>query len=161
MTAPSTSAQTVTTTQRPALAQPVTSYVRAVIVTGEDSQGNEFAYQWTENGWHNLYSDYVLDYGLKLEPTYVRFGDLQLSPREWEENGCPLRLPAMDVEQMKARRWADETDAANTAAAPAPAAQPARKPCRRARRTSSSNGSPVAYSAVTSGEACGSRSASG
>lgn len=84
--------------------------VRATLITGHDSRGNEFFYFRSVAGWHDGYNerpadpDYIRRH-VYPNVTQVRFplsGGLShtMSRNEWIEAGCPLDLTREQVEML-------------------------------------------------------------
>jgi hypothetical protein len=73
------------------------TYARAVIVTGTDERGNEYAYWLTDDyQWFDVYNErYIPDRQASLvigNVDHVRFGSFEMSVEEWRRLGNPLRL---------------------------------------------------------------------
>lgn len=79
-----------------------TVLVRAVIVTGTDERGNEYAYTRTDNGWLDIYNECEMAYvPLHMNSdSYVRFGELKMSGSEWVALGCPVTMEAALVDEI-------------------------------------------------------------
>ena len=84
--------------------------VPAILVTGKDSNGNEFGYRKSGEQWVDYYNECAttqerIRCDVFPNVQYVRYpinGKLEykMSRAEWIENGCPLDLPKSVVEQM-------------------------------------------------------------
>jgi hypothetical protein len=84
--------------------------VPAILVTGKDSNGNEFGYRKSGEQWVDYYNECAttperIRRDVFPNVQYVRYpinGKLEykMSRSEWIENGCPLDLPKSVVEKM-------------------------------------------------------------
>lgn len=82
------------------------TFVRAVLVTGKDADGHEFAYSKSGDSWVDLYNaceidaKYIQD---RVFPNvvYARYDDYKMGRAEWLGNGCPLDLSRAHVDLMQ------------------------------------------------------------
>jgi len=74
------------------------TYTRAILITGKNERGNEYAYTKDhEGGWYDLLNEcpitarYIANV---IVPSVVkaRFGNYEMTREEWELNGCPFEL---------------------------------------------------------------------
>jgi hypothetical protein len=82
-----------------------TTFVRAVLVTGSDSRGNEFSYVKSSDFWIDLYNEVertpkYIQNTVFPNVVYVRYGEYKMGRAEWVGMGCPIDLSCEHVDLL-------------------------------------------------------------
>jgi len=83
----------------------MTTYTKAIIVTGTDERGNELALRSYPEGWFDVYEERFIPAEVaqqRIGPNcVVRFGETAITGTRWQRMGSPMELETERIAELR------------------------------------------------------------